>query len=244
MRTMTTRDLLWVWERGCRQHPVDRALTILMAGYPESTWEELVSLSIGQRDSRLLSVRERTFGTHLESHCECRHCQERLEFSVDSTALRDVGAPMRSLPEYSFVHDEIEVCFRLPNSWDLAAIATLSDPLEARSLLVERCVLQVTRQGAVLPAGDLSEEVVQELGSQLAEQDPQSEVVLDLACPTCGRNNSVLFDIATYLWLEIDACAKRLLREVHTLARAYAWRESDILELTPVRRQFYLAMVH
>jgi len=33
------------------------------------------------------------------------------------------------------------------------------------------------------------------------------------------------------------------LSDVHTLARAYGWRERDILTLSPTRRQFYLNMV-
>jgi hypothetical protein len=32
-------------------------------------------------------------------------------------------------------------------------------------------------------------------------------------------------------------------REVHLLASAYGWRESDILAMTPWRRQLYLELV-
>ncbi|HSB10234.1 MAG TPA: phage baseplate protein, partial [Blastocatellia bacterium] len=31
---------------------------------------------------------------------------------------------------------------------------------------------------------------------------------------------------------------------VHTLASAYGWRESDILNLSPWRRQLYLTLVN
>ncbi|HEX2516118.1 MAG TPA: phage baseplate protein, partial [Chloroflexota bacterium] len=37
--------------------------------------------------------------------------------------------------------------------------------------------------------------------------------------------------------------ARRLLREVHTLARAYGWREAEILALPGRRRQTYLDLV-
>jgi hypothetical protein len=33
------------------------------------------------------------------------------------------------------------------------------------------------------------------------------------------------------------------LREVHTLAWAYGWREADILAMSPARRQFYIELV-
>ena len=52
-----------------------------------------------------------------------------------------------------------------------------------------------------------------------------------------------MFDIVSFFWAEIDAWARRVLREVNVLARAYGWRESDILALSPVRRQIYLSMV-
>jgi hypothetical protein len=35
---------------------------------------------------------------------------------------------------------------------------------------------------------------------------------------------------------------RRLLREVHTLALAYGWREADILNMSARRRRFYLEM--
>ena len=42
---------------------------------------------------------------------------------------------------------------------------------------------------------------------------------------------------------ELATQAKRLLREVHFLARAYGWREADILAMSARRRQAYLEMV-
>ena len=61
-------------------------------------------------------------------------------------------------------------------------------------------------------------------------------------CPACDHRWSTVFDIASYLWSEIHAWAKRLLRTVDTLARTYAWREADILALSPSRRQIYLEL--
>jgi hypothetical protein len=37
--------------------------------------------------------------------------------------------------------------------------------------------------------------------------------------------------------------ARSLLAEVHSLARAYGWTESEILALSPQRRSTYLEMV-
>jgi hypothetical protein len=67
-------------------------------------------------------------------------------------------------------------------------------------------------------------------------------MLLDFICPVCGHAGQTLFDIAGYLWEEIRTQAQRLLHEVHALARAYGWREGDILALSAARRRAYLEM--
>ncbi|HUD55174.1 MAG TPA: hypothetical protein VMR02_08095 [Terracidiphilus sp.] len=42
---------------------------------------------------------------------------------------------------------------------------------------------------------------------------------------------------------QIEARARRLLYEVHTLAAAYGWSEREILSLSAPRRALYLEMV-
>jgi hypothetical protein len=77
----------------------------------------------------------------------------------------------------------------------------------------------------------------------MAEQDPLAEVLLDLHCPECGHQWQMVFDIVSYFWSELSVRARRLLYDVHALAQAYGWRESDILSMSDTRRQFYLGMV-
>lgn len=64
MSPLAAHGLLKVWEVGQDQHPLDRALTLL-AACPELTRDELAALSVGQRDARLLTLRERTSGPAL-----------------------------------------------------------------------------------------------------------------------------------------------------------------------------------
>jgi hypothetical protein len=77
----------------------------------------------------------------------------------------------------------------------------------------------------------------------MSECDPQANILLDLTCPACQERWQLGFDIGLFIWDKIENQAHRLLREVHTLARAYAWSETDILALSAARRQFYLEMV-
>jgi hypothetical protein len=49
-------------------------------------------------------------------------------------------------------------------------------------------------------------------------------------------------DPGEFLWSKVNLQAHRLLQDVHLLARAYGWTESDVLRLGPGRRQAYLEL--
>jgi hypothetical protein len=104
-------------------------------------------------------------------------------------------------------------------------------------------VLSAQRDGADIAVAALPGEVVAAVAARMAEADPQAEVQLALTCPVCAYRWQATFDILSFFWQEINDWAQRILREVHTLATAYGWREADILALSPRRRQFYLEMV-
>jgi hypothetical protein len=81
------------------------------------------------------------------------------------------------------------------------------------------------------------------IAEAMVEHDPRAEMRLAMHCHACQHSWSTIFDIVSFFWTEIEASAKRLLREVHTLAKAYGWREADILALSSARRQCYLELV-
>lgn len=242
MRPLSAHDLLEVWEAGEPRHPLDRALTILAAACPELSWDELAALSVGQRDARLLAVCEQTSGPRLEGFVECPRCAEDLEFGV---AVADLRAPDPGTSEeaWELSVGDLSLRFRLPNSRDLGAAAGCADPVAARGLLARRCVLQASRDGLPVAPDELPAGAVSTLGERMVEHDPQAEVLLDLRCPACEHRWEALFDVASFLWEELATQAERLMREVHALAVAYGWSETEILDLNVRRRRSYLEMV-
>jgi hypothetical protein len=243
MSPLTATDVLRIWELGERQGPLDQALSILAAACPELTTEQLSDLSLGQRDRRLFMLHQRLFGPDLNGFVACPQCRERLEFTLGIAAIGDAEAVEVIAEEPAFSAAGFDIRFRLPNSRDLIAAAASPDPRQARQLLVQRCLREVRREGTDVTGAELPEAVIEHLSARLTECDPWQEVLLDMACPACGHCWQPLLDIVTFLWEELAAQAKRLLREVHTLARAYGWREADILALSARRRQTYLEMV-
>jgi hypothetical protein len=193
---------------------------------------ELAELSLGDRDASLLALHEHLFGDRLPCVTNCPHCGERVEFDLSTRNLRATA----SAPESAeIIHAERTLQVRALNSRDLAAAVGASSVGEARALLARRCVLD--------PDGiDFSNELIQLLAARLAEIDRRAEILLDLVCPACEGQWQQALDVEGYVWREIAAEALRLLRQVDTLARAYGWREADILGLSPTRRQAYVEL--
>ncbi|HZS09158.1 MAG TPA: phage baseplate protein [Blastocatellia bacterium] len=242
---MTAAELLAVWERGRGQSGTARALLLLAAATPDAGPEALARLSVGRRDGLLLTLRERLFGSRMTGLAACPQCRQPLELTFEAAEIR-AGARGEQPETLAVEAGGCEAQFRLPNSEDLAALAAVGGDGRPGEMLLSRCLLRVTRAGREEPvdaAHDLPPALIEAIAARMEEADPQANVQLDLTCESCGHRWLAAFDIVAYLWGEIDDWARRTLREVHLLASAYGWRESDILALGAERRQLYLEMI-
>lgn len=230
-----------MWERGLAARPCERALAILAAACPESPPDDLAHASIGRRDAGLLSVREWAFGPDLSVLADCPQCRQSLETILRIDDLRAPAGEAGAGLESSITSGRYGVRCRPPNTADLLACDG-QDAAVIRRRLFACCVVEARRDGKAIAADDLPDEVVRVAVERMAALDPQADTRITLTCPECRHGWSEVFDIASFFWVEIDAWARRLLRDVNVLARAYGWREHDILALSPVRRQLYLAM--
>lgn len=79
-----------------------------------------------------------------------------------------------------------------------------------------------------------------DLEATWAAADPLAVTELALTCPACSHHWLEEADLGPFVWRKVDAWAEGLLDEVALLARAYGWRESDVLALPPARRRRYL----
>lgn len=240
---LTARSLLDAWELGLLDHPLNRMLRLLAVVYPEWTPEQWKEVPIGQRDRCLLNVRELLFGPNLSCVTACPNCSEQLEIGLNTVQLRGPASESFNSGTHSITIEDCEMEFRLPNTSDLLSITNRSDKTPARRMLFERCVLQAKRNGVPVQAGDIPDNVLNATANRMSEIDPQADVQIALTCPACSHQWSAPFDIASYLWTEVNSWALRILSEVHRLASAYGWSEVDILTLSPVRRQLYLEMI-
>jgi hypothetical protein len=237
MRVLDHADFLSLWERGRGLHPLDQGLLAIHAAFPEAS-ESVADWPLGRRNRALAELHCFYFGHALEGWTSCPQCGEKLEFNMDGRALAE--QPEQQQVERIVVHGQT---FRLPTSRDLALVAgerdALNDPDSAARRLL--CTCRVGRGEDVEQAW--SAEELEEAGEKMAKADPLAEIVLNFECPVCRGGCQETLDLPTFLWAELEAMAKRLAMEVHVLASAYGWSESEILSLSDARRRLYLEMV-
>ncbi|WAZ20007.1 hypothetical protein STRCI_001097 [Streptomyces cinnabarinus] len=225
---LTEARLLDIWEAGAGQRPPDRALLLgALADGPDPA-VPLANRPLGELNALLLELRERCFGTALPCATDCPRCEEQLDVIVTTSELRALR-PSTPVPVGALHLDGREVAYRALTAADLLAVDP--DAPDARSALVRRCLVG---------GGAAGDAVLEAVAERLAALDPGADTAVALACPYCRHSWSAAFDLAGYLWTEVEAYARRLLHEVHQLAREYGWTEAEVLGVSPTRRQYYL----
>jgi hypothetical protein len=226
---MDAHALLACWEQGRGRHPLDRGLLLYAAAEPDADPDMLADRPLGQRNAALLHLRRLLFGDELNSCVDCPQCGERLEFDISAQTLLE-----KKLRDDQTHVDVYGTRLRLPTTRDLASIADEGDADVAARKLLERLIVRRSDELASTP-----EEVMRALDVA----DPHLDISLALTCPACTHRWGASFDVPTFVWEEIEVRARRLLDEVHTLARTYGWSERKILELSDIRRNAYLERV-
>lgn len=242
MKPLTAQGIVEAWGRGKKAPRYQRPLALLSVALPESEAADLLDLSLGRRDALLLELRSKTFGATLTSYASCAHCRSTLHFELDAAEiLAETGRGPERLTG-AVEQDGFAVRYRPPTTRDLAVTSGAGSVEEGRALLLERCVIEATRDGVRLPPAALPEPVVDEIGARIGEIDPLVEVPVNLSCSNCDRETSVVLDIGEFFWEEVAAAAERLLYDVYRLARTYGWTEREILAMGAARREYYLGM--
>ena len=242
MRVPSAAELLDAWEHALSESPIRRALSLLSIAYPELRADEIAALPLGRRDARLLQLRKCLFGPQLPVVVSCPQCGQLLESHMRVDDLTSDSIPSEDIT-YVGGSRGYRVTFRLPTSVDLMALPLGGAAKDARELLVRRCLLDVRdAHGAQKAVSDLPDGTVADIVRQMERVDPAADVEFAWECPSCAHRWLDMFDVASFLWREIQAWAQRTLRDVHMLARAYGWREPDVLSLSPTRREIYLEL--
>lgn len=231
--------VLQIWEDAAAARPEQRG-SVIVASAVREPLARVEAASVGQRDRRLLELRRALIGEAIEARGNCPACAATVEASF---AVHDLVAvaPDRAPSSVELAHDGLRLTVRAPSAGELAVLASEhrhGDAEAARSALLALCVSRCeTVAGEPVPVPAAAAAAVAEAVEGL---DPLGAIVFSLTCPECGTGFETPFDPPAFVWQELSTAANRLLWEVDQLARAYGWREADILALSPVRRRAYL----
>lgn len=171
---------------------------------------EAAQAAVDERDKSLLAARRARFGSRAEFVARCPECELQVESELDLDAL----LATRGDPDETV---------RAPTSREVSEAARAGDA----SALLDMCRCD--------DALDLAE-----VEERLEKAHPLLDIAIALECPDCAHRFEERFDIARYLWIELERETGTVLDEVHILARSYGWSEEQILALGPRRRRAYI----
>lgn len=188
------------------------------------------------RDQLLAQMYLDIFGPNIESTMHCTSCKEPfdIDFSLPdlmaftSTQHQPEGAILLEDNTYQLG----EKCrFRLPTGADELSLQGVP-PEQAEAHLLERCLLQ----GSLEKYGVK----VQEAMATIA---PMLQMEIQVQCPECRQEQSLRFDVQSFLLERLLANQKIVSWEVHQLASHYHWSHEEILNIPRRLRKMYLAWI-
>lgn len=244
MIQISQTKLLSLWEEGLGNSPLLFSLTLLCETYPGINPSGALLLSIGKRDSLLLKLRRRIFGTHFSGLSDCPLCNEHgeWEFHFDTFGLSET-LNLEEDEEYEFKQEGYRITFRLPNTNDLVVGLDEKATGDSYRSILSRCILNISHKRKSKGFEELPDRIINGLSEQMNMNDAIADIRISLTCPQCAHQYEVVFDIISYLWKEVNVWASHLIHEIGVLAFNFGWSEAQILNLSPVKRQMYLEMI-
>ena len=134
------------------------------------------------------------------------------------------------------VEADCQMGMRPANSNDLAASIEAASDEDARALLLARTL--------GMEGTDLVRVMRTDWVDRFDRLNASAEIRCVLPCAHCGARAALDFDVAGFVWREIQVAARRLMAEIHRLASAYGWSEKAVLRMSASRRAAYLEMLN
>lgn len=242
MRTLTSFEVVRLWDEGLRCPQWRLGALLLAPILPRRSQRELLSMTLGEMNELLIAMHRSLAGDRLNLMVDCPACAQRLEFVFDAGALgSDEPAPRGA--ETVIAGENWRVRIRALCARDLGLAANAGSLETAAQRLWRQAVLAAEIDGTPTAAEELADDARARVADAMSDIDPNSEIRLALSCPECGRRWVSLLDVASVVFAEVALQGRRVMEEVHSIASAYGWSESEILSMNPQRRRYYLELL-
>jgi hypothetical protein len=193
-------------------------------------------LAVPDRDRLMAALHRAEFGSRIEATLRCTDCDR--PFDLDFS-LADLEGSLPAAPDEPQAEREAGGVyrmpdgrrFRLPRGSDERAAAA-APPGTAERELIRRCMIEGS-------AGD----DVAGLSDAMRAVGPVLDLDVGAACPECGAEQTVRFDLQHYLLRRILNESRQRAREIHRIAWAYGWSLDEILRLSRSRRRTYVELI-
>lgn len=234
------------WERtllACDFASPDRpalvtALLLAFLTKPDGTSAEPVevwNLAVSTRHLLLVRITAALDATDtfaLRLRCPHDDCRELLEVPLSIAALNALHDEHAAQKTLALPGEGAAVsALRRPTGDDLRRWRAAGESIADHAMLRD---LVLTGEAPIDPAP---------LTGALEAFDPLLAFTLSLTCPACGRSADHPVDLEALALARLQARQALLLREIHQLAGAYGWTESEILAVPAARRARYLELV-
>jgi hypothetical protein len=205
--------------------------------------DEIWHWSLKDRLQALLVIVVATQGQRLRLQVRCVQpgCRELMEIELDLADFSQSGQPTT----LSFQPTpETELQLRLPNGCD--QLYWLSNNGAVDNSFAKMAATLVTQvNGETPPEGwQVPDAWLDLIGAELEQHDTLMTIEIETTCPACLQNMQLDLDIEKHLLSFLAGEQKRLLNQIHQLASAYHWSETDIVALTCQRRHYYTTRIN
>lgn len=247
MRALPSGEVLRLWD-ACRDASLqERALALAAAADDGADSLTPADRPVGRVTALLLRLHQALAGPRMAATVGCPGCLRTVEFAASAEALLGLEDKIVDSPA-PLLHGGYEVAWRCPSYRDLQALAEqpgADDPDRGAVLLLERCVLSLRHEesATAMACADLPDAVREALTEAMAAADPLADLLVDLRCPDCELEFTADFDVAAFVWAEVESRGRQLLLDVDALARSYGWSEREVLALSEPRRACYVRII-
>lgn len=190
--------------------------------------------TLGGRNRRLLALHRRLVERPLEARVECAQCNGENEFLIPIDAILAAPAPDPDT-RVRLRAGGRTFTFRVPRMSDIEAVSAV-DGGDVRNEVLTRC--RIGSDGSPVP-----ETIAGQLGQRFEVLDPAANIVVRIACSSCGWPIAASVDVASFVARDLDRLVGSLFRQIDTIASAYGWGELAILALPAGRRRQYVALI-
>ncbi|HET9701874.1 MAG TPA: hypothetical protein VFP70_13210 [Burkholderiales bacterium] len=199
---------------------------------------EVAGWTLDRRLRALADIARATFGNSLAWQARCPACREPMELELGLEPLLattcEAGA-VECAPR-----PDTRLSLRLPTGLDQQSWRNLAVPREELPLAMARSLVQGLDGGIPDPDWRMPEEWLDAVEAELAARDPLGMLEAGAQCPSCGTGSAMELDLEAVILDLLAREQRRVMEEVHRLARTYHWSEAEVLAIPPRRRAFYL----